>query len=139
MRTMKGTALKQLELCARGECGVCPHRNPKQPSAEECEAIITDCVEKLSLYTPPKVPSKGGRPPYGYTSKWEIIESEADMVRAIYELSREGKRKAEITKIMNDSGLRTRTGTEFAQTTITNILKNESIYRGKEGHHEAIL
>lgn len=136
---MKTEALKQIELCARGECQVCPYRAPKQPSPEECEGIITKCVDILSRYTPPKVKSKGGRPPYGYTKDWEVIEREARMIREIYGMSRRGMRKRAITKAINDSGCRTRSGVEFSQATITNILSNEVLYKGKEGHHEAIL
>lgn len=78
-----------------------------------------------------------GTPPYGYKlalsdpEDWnslkvlQVVPHEADNVRLIFELARDGKTYGEIIKALNERGARTKTGKPFAPNSLTSILRNE--------------
>lgn len=93
----------------------------------------------------------GGRPPYGYKvvdNELEIIPEEAEVVREIYQMRKEGKILKEIAGALNARGLKTHTGKPFNTSTIQVILNNKKTYQGYyqygesdwiQGIHEPIL
>lgn len=93
----------------------------------------------------------GGKPPLGYrvvNGEFVVDPEEAEIIRLIYQLRREGETLVGIADILNERGYRTRKGYEFKHSAIQNILNNESMYRGnyKYGdsevtinHHEPII
>ena len=93
----------------------------------------------------------GGKPPIGYKAqdgKLVVVPKEAEIVRLVFELRKNGGTLIGITEELNKRGYRTKKGLEFKHSAIQNILANEDTYRGKykygnmpekEGSHEAIL
>ena len=92
----------------------------------------------------------GGKPPYGYagqTSALEMVESEARVVRTIFDLCGQGKKGAKaIATCLNDQGLPTRTGGPWGAKSVLDILPNpiyvgEVIFRGTihPGNQPAII
>lgn len=93
----------------------------------------------------------GGKPPLGYRSVNKtlvVVPEEAEVVRMIFRLRKEGKTLAAIADALNYSGYSTRNGGSFVHSTIQTILSNEDTYRGayqygrsgkQFGAHEAIL
>ena len=94
----------------------------------------------------------GGQPPMGYTSvdkKLVIKESEAKVVRFIFECKADGYNMLQTMNALNEAGLKTRNGKAFVISTVQSIWKNERFYRGEykygktgiwvKGEHEPIL
>lgn len=91
----------------------------------------------------------GGRPPFGYMSvnnELVIDPPRAEIVRKIFEWFDDyGMTRVGIAARLNEMGYRTRSGGEFAHTTVRHILNNREVYMGIHrygdtfGHHEAIL
>lgn len=94
----------------------------------------------------------GGRPPFGYSAHKGMLiidENEAEIVRKIFELKRDGATYQKITDFLNKAGYTNRSGSKFSISTLQVILGNEPLYRGKyrygktkewvDGQHEAIL
>lgn len=93
----------------------------------------------------------GGKPPIGYRAdngNLVIVPEEAEIVRLVFKLRKEGKTLIGIAEELNERGYRTKKGLEFKHSAIQTILANEETYRGsyrygkgakKEGQHEAIL
>lgn len=94
----------------------------------------------------------GGRPPYGYRAeggKLVIDEAEAEVVRLIFLLRKDGATYQDIVNRLSDNGARTRKGNVFAISTVQTVLNNEKLYQGYykygksdewvAGQHDAIL
>lgn len=93
----------------------------------------------------------GGKPPIGYRAEngqLVIVPEEAEIVRLVFKLRKEGGTYVGITEELNKRGYRTKKGKPFLHSAIQNILNNEATYRGhykygKSGTenavHEAIL
>lgn len=94
----------------------------------------------------------GGNAPYGYTIKngsLEINAEQAKVVRAIFELKRQGLSLRKIAERLNQRGCRNASGGEFSFSTVAVILNNENTYRGLyrygkdtdwvQGQHQPIL
>lgn len=75
----------------------------------------------------------GGVPPFGYRQAEDktmvIEESEAPAVRYAYEHFAAGETVAEITRVLNEKGYRTRTGREFGRSSLRTILRSP-LYKG---------
>lgn len=72
----------------------------------------------------------GGKPPLGYdidpnTNKYVINEREAEAVRIIFSMYRQGYSYKEIIDYLNGHGYRTKLGREFVKTSLYEILRNE--------------
>lgn len=71
----------------------------------------------------------GGQPPLGYDvtleKKYAINESEAEIVRAIFDMYVNGYSYAKIIDYLNEKGYRTKTGNTFGKNSIYSILDNE--------------
>lgn len=89
----------------------------------------------------------GGKIPYGYSAesidvnghkkkKLTINEAEASVVRKVFALSNQGKGSKEITNILNDEGVKRRSGEFWSISNIIYILQNET-YTGCLIWHEA--
>lgn len=75
----------------------------------------------------------GGRPPYGYKAvdrKLQIDESEAPVVRRIFKLYDAGENYLHIADILNDDGIKTRTGKRFQDKSVSAIVGNRKLYQG---------
>lgn len=75
----------------------------------------------------------GGKPPYGYKSvggQLVIVDSEAEMVRRIFDLRNDGLTFADIADVLNDENYRTRIGKRFYPSQVKGIIDNENTYRG---------
>jgi site-specific DNA recombinase len=95
---------------------------------------------------------QNGSVPFGYikdneTKKISVVEEEAQLVRAAYELYASGNHTDQtIADFMNKSGIKTRRGNKWTKDTITDFLQNEFFY-GKvayrnqlwPGRHPAII
>ena len=92
----------------------------------------------------------GGKPPIGYKAEngmLVIVPEEAEIVRLVFRLRKEGGTLMGIADELNKRGYRTKKGLEFKHSAIQNILNNEETYRGHykygvnstEGQHEPIL
>lgn len=93
----------------------------------------------------------GGKPPIGYKAQdgnLVIVPEEAEVVRLVFQLRKNGGTLLGITEELNRRGYRTKKGLEFKHSAIQNILANEDTYRGKykygdmpemDGTHEPIL
>ncbi len=92
----------------------------------------------------------GGKPPLGYKATDEglvIEESEAEIVRAIFELKEQGLSQVKTAKELNARGYRRRDGKEFTNSTVQVVLENKDTYLGNwkygdvyiKNHHEPIL
>ncbi len=92
----------------------------------------------------------GGRPPFGYyvtDKRLEVDEKAAECVRLVFRLRNDGLKLKEIAEKLNlDGEYKPQRGECFTIPMIQNILKHESLYRGKlnycgehEGIHRAIL
>lgn len=78
----------------------------------------------------------GGNPPYGYRNHPEIanmlqvVPEEAEVVRRIYNMyTSDGFGMKKVAGILNDEGLRSRTGRFFTTETVRKILRN-TVYKG---------
>jgi len=92
----------------------------------------------------------GGKPPIGYKAEngsLVVVPEEAEIVRLVFQLRKEGGTYMGIAEELNQRGYRTKKGLEFKHSAIQNILKNEDTYRGNYryglgngvGKHEPIL
>lgn len=93
----------------------------------------------------------GGKPPIGYRAdngNLVIVPEEAEIVRLVFKLRKEGKTLIGIAEELNRLGYRTKKGLEFKHSAIQTILANEETYRGsyrygkadkQTGQHEPIL
>jgi DNA invertase Pin-like site-specific DNA recombinase len=95
---------------------------------------------------------QNGPVPFGYIKDKErnkifIVEEEAQLVRAAYELYASGNYTDQtIADFMNQSGIKTRKGNKWSKDTVTDFLQNEFFY-GKvayrdqlwPGRHQAII
>lgn len=93
----------------------------------------------------------GGKPPIGYrveNGNFVIVPEEAEIVRLVFDMRKEGGTMIGIADALNERGYRTKKGYLFKHSAIQNILNNEDTYRGcyKYGdcemnvnHHEPIL
>lgn len=75
----------------------------------------------------------GGKPPIGYRAEFGrlvIVPEEAEIVRLVYKLRREGMTLVGITDKLNDMGYRTKKGGLFRHSAIQTILDNERTYLG---------
>lgn len=93
----------------------------------------------------------GGRPPYGYnpvSGMLVINAEEAEVVREIFRLKRNGSTYQQVCDVLNAAGKTNRSGSKFSISTVQTILGNENVYKGMykygngewvKGAHEAIL
>ena len=92
----------------------------------------------------------GGKPPIGYKAvngQLVVVPEEAEIVRKVFELRKQGGTLKGIAQALNQMGYRTKKGGEFLHSAVQNILANEETYRGRykygekttAGQHEAIL
>lgn len=91
----------------------------------------------------------GGKPPIGYRSldgELVVVPEEAEIVRRVFSLRKQGGTMMGIAEDLNQNGYRTKSGKMFRHSAIQTILNNERMYRGihkygngYEGHHEPIL
>lgn len=93
----------------------------------------------------------GGKPPLGYAAdngELVIVPEEAEIVRLIFQLRKEGGTLMGIADELNRRGYTTKKGGKFLHSAVQNVLNNEETYRGRykygaegstEGTHEPIL
>lgn len=94
----------------------------------------------------------GGRPPYGYNAdrgRLVINDSEAVVVKKIFDLKDDGATYQRIADTMNSLGYTNRSGSKFSISTLQVIIGNKRLYEGYykygehgdwvKGEHEAIL
>lgn len=92
----------------------------------------------------------GGKPPIGYKAvdgNLVVVPEEAEIVRLVFKLRKQGGTLKGIAQELNKRGYRTKKGGEFLHSAIQNILANEDTYKGNyrygkssaAGQHEAIL
>lgn len=93
----------------------------------------------------------GGKPPIGYKvvdGTLVIVPEEAEIVRLVFKLRKEGGTLIGIAEELNKRGYTTKSGNKFLHSAIQTILNNEQTYRGVyrygkgtevEGQHEPIL
>ena len=128
----------------------------KQPMPDTPEGIILESVlegyaeyysENLSrsikrgmkenaLHATPTGPQ-----PLGYTTENKKIVIDpvgAKAVKLIFELYAQGKSRAEICRIVNEKGFRTRNGTKFVHNSVGKILKNER-YIGTYKYDDVVI
>jgi site-specific DNA recombinase len=75
----------------------------------------------------------GGKAPFGYYVKDKsliINETEAKIVRLIFEQRKSGATLKSICDLLNSSGYKTRKGGQFYISNVQSILGNENTYRG---------
>lgn len=75
----------------------------------------------------------GGKAPFGYkvqNKRLEIVESEAEAVRLIFEEKAKGTTLIEICKVLAGRGYKTRKGGPFYASNIRSILRNKNTYLG---------
>lgn len=75
----------------------------------------------------------GGRAPMGYkieNGAYVINESEAEVVRYMYELRRSGKTYMDIVAALKERGYKGRSGGDCQLSTVQSILNNEKTYLG---------
>lgn len=75
----------------------------------------------------------GGRCPLGYrvqNGRLIIDPEEAEVVRKIYALAKEGLSMRKIIDVLKKEGIKTRKGGEYQPSSIKSILDNEKLYRG---------
>ena len=93
----------------------------------------------------------GGKPPLGYKSvngELVVVEEEAEIVRLIDKLRKDGMTMVNIAEELNRRGLKTKQGNEFRHSAIQGILNNKEMYQGHyrygighffKNHHDAII
>lgn len=93
----------------------------------------------------------GGKPPIGYRvvdGELVIVPKEAEIVRLIFRLRKNGMTYVGIADELNNRGYTTKSGKKFLHSAIQTILNNEQTYRGTykygnsgeiKGQHEPIL
>ena len=92
----------------------------------------------------------GGKPPIGYKAEngnLVIVPEEAEIVRLVFQLRKDGGTYMGIADELNRRGYRTKKGLEFKHSAVQTILNNEDTYRGNykygvsngSGRHEPIL
>lgn len=72
---------------------------------------------------------RGGRPPLGYdvneSGQYVINEQEAEAVRLIFDMVKDGEGYSSIINTLNSRGMKTKKGKPFGKNSIHEILKNE--------------
>lgn len=93
----------------------------------------------------------GGKPPIGYKvvdGNLTIVPEEAEIVRLVFQLRKDGGTLIGIADELNERGYHTKTGRAFHHSAVQTILNNEKTYRGyykygrsgeQEGQHDPIL
>lgn len=93
----------------------------------------------------------GGKPPLGYKAvggALVIVPEEAEIVKTVFALRKEGLSMIAISDELNKRGYTTKKGGAFRHSAVQTILNNEQTYRGSykygteketDGQHEAIL
>lgn len=93
----------------------------------------------------------GGKPPIGYRvldGELVIVPEEAEIVRLVFKLRKEGETLIGIADELNRRGYTTKSGNKFLHSAVQTILNNEQTYRGVyrygkgtevEDQHEPIL
>lgn len=93
----------------------------------------------------------GGKPPLGYKAvdgELVIVPEEAEIIRLVFELRKQGYSMIAISDELNNRGYTTKKGGIFRHSAVQTILNNEQTYRGTYkygteeetiGQHEAIL
>lgn len=93
----------------------------------------------------------GGKPPIGYRvsdGELVIVPEEAEIVRLVFQLRKEGGTLIGIADELNRRGYTTKSGKKFLHSAVQTILNNEQTYRGvykygdskeTEAQHEPIL
>lgn len=94
----------------------------------------------------------GGRPPYGYRSQNGTlvpVPEEAEIVRKIFSMRKDGHTYKEIVDELNAMGSRVRSGSMWPISSLQVVLGNEKLYKGYykygkteewvKGQHEAII
>lgn len=93
----------------------------------------------------------GGRIPYGYSvtdHNLVINPDESPAVRRLFELLDMGTKQADVVRILNAEGYRTRSGGEFVAQNVRSIRMNRPFYEGQfrntqgewvQGQHEALI
>jgi site-specific DNA recombinase len=118
--------------------------------------IIQDRMQEARRYRASKGMRFAGKPPLGYRSdpasrQLIVEEAEAKLVRRIFETAAAGKSGAEIARILNEDGVRTKThgktgGKQWTGRTVLQMIRNP-VYLGKRlfkgewilGVHEPII
>lgn len=75
----------------------------------------------------------GGRAPMGYRvehGQLAVNEEEAAVIRRIFQLRDNGAALHKIAEVLNDEGLRTRTGKRFLVSSVQSIVDNRKTYEG---------
>ena len=93
----------------------------------------------------------GGKPPIGYRvsdGELVVVPEEAEIVRLVFKLRKEGETLIGIADELNKRGYTTKSGNKFLHSAVQTILNNEQTYRGVyrygkgtevEDQHEPIL
>lgn len=75
----------------------------------------------------------GGKPPYGYkvvNKELEIDESEAEVIRLVYEMQKNKVRRVDMVQKLSELGYKSRSGGAIGATLVTNILRHKKFYQG---------
>lgn len=75
----------------------------------------------------------GGKPPIGYRvadGELVIVPEEAEIVRLVFKLRKEGATLIGIAEELNRRGYTTKSGNKFLHSAVQTILNNEQTYRG---------
>lgn len=75
----------------------------------------------------------GGKPPIGYRAEngtLVIVPEEAEIVKLVFKMRKEGKTLKQIANDLNEMGYKTKKGLGFHHSAIQNILNNEDTYKG---------
>ncbi len=113
-------------------------RQIKEVIAEGNRNAIVDRLKKAREERVRKGQPPGGTVPYGYVrknKKWRVIESEASIVRLIFELSHMGETPHKIAIILNNQGIRRRNKKEWTRQQIAEVMKREELYQQGVFHY----
>ncbi|NVK52475.1 MAG: recombinase family protein [Flavobacteriaceae bacterium] len=94
--------------------------------------LITDRVKASSLSRAKRGIHVGGVAPFGFTYENKILvphKDEAPILKLMYELFLEYKRKRTVANILNERGYRTKKGNKFTDSTVRRLLQ-EPVAKG---------